>query len=81
MSENQRISDVFRGYKNGPLGKNALISGIIFLIFIDVFRGYRNENGFESCTPPWVFFTFFKLYKWYQMAQSNSYRKSLCIIL
>ena len=30
----------------------------------------------ESCsftrsnTPPWVFFTFFKLYKWYQIAQS-----------
>ena len=21
-------------------------------------------------TPPWVFFTFFKLYKWYQIAQS-----------
>ena len=24
-------------------------------------------------TPPWVFFTFFKLYKWYQIAQSISY--------
>ena len=24
----------------------------------------------KSNTPPWVFFTFFKLYKWYQIAQS-----------
>ena len=25
-----------------------------------------------SNTPPWVSFTFFKLYKWYQIAQSVS---------
>ena len=24
----------------------------------------------KSNTPPWVFFTFFKLYKWYQIAQN-----------
>ena len=24
-------------------------------------------------TPPWVFFTFFKLYKWYQIAQRITY--------
>ena len=24
----------------------------------------------KSNTPQWVFFTFFKLYKWYQIAQS-----------
>ena len=24
-------------------------------------------------TPPWVFFTFFKLYKWYQIAQRIAY--------
>ena len=23
-------------------------------------------------TPPWVFFTFFKLYEWYQIAQSTT---------
>ena len=23
----------------------------------------------KSNTPPWVFFTFLKLYKWYQIAQ------------
>ena len=27
----------------------------------------------NSNTPPWVFLTFFKLYKWYQIAQSVSY--------
>ena len=30
-------------------------------------------NSPKSNTPPWVFFTFFKLYKWYQIAQSVSY--------
>ena len=25
-------------------------------------------------TPPWVFFRFFKLYKWYQIAQRMTYR-------
>ena len=32
-------------------------------------------NFTKSETPPWVFFTFFKLYKWYQMTQrvSNTY--------
>ena len=27
-------------------------------------------NFTKSNTPPWVFFTFFKLYKWYQNAQN-----------
>ena len=27
----------------------------------------------KSNTSPWVFFTFLKLYKWYQIAQSVSY--------
>ena len=26
-------------------------------------------------TPPWVFFTFLKLYKWYQIAQRITYEK------
>ena len=25
----------------------------------------------KSNTPPWVLFTFFKLYKWYQIVQRN----------
>ena len=27
----------------------------------------------KSNTPPWVFLTFFKLYEWYQIAQSTTY--------
>ena len=28
------------------------------------------SNFTKSNSPPWVFFTFFKLYKWYQFAQN-----------
>ena len=31
-------------------------------------------NFTKSNTSPWVFFTFFKLHKWYQTVQSVSYR-------
>ena len=30
-------------------------------------------NFSKSNTPPWVFFTFFKLHEWYQIAQSTTY--------
>ena len=30
----------------------------------------------KSSTPPWVFFTFFKLYKWYQIMQNISYKRT-----
>ena len=29
-------------------------------------------NFTKSNTPPWVFFTFFKLYEWYQIVQSTN---------
>ena len=29
-------------------------------------------------TPPWVFFKFLKLYKWYQIAQRNTYVDNVC---
>ena len=32
-------------------------------------------NFTKSNTPPWVFFTFFKLYKWYQITQRITIRK------
>ena len=32
-------------------------------------------NFIKSNTPPLVFFTFFKLYKWYQIAQRITYRE------
>ena len=39
--------------------------------------------NFEACdfaegkTPPWVFFTFLKLYKWYQIAQNMTNWQSI----
>ena len=30
-------------------------------------------NFTKSNTPPWLFFTFLKLYKWYQIAQRITY--------
>ena len=32
-------------------------------------------NFIKSSTAPWVFFTLFKLYKWYQIAQSSTLDK------
>ena len=29
----------------------------------------------KSSTPTWMFFTFIKLYKWYQMAKSIHYKR------
>ena len=33
-------------------------------------------NFTKNNTPPWVFFIFFKLYKWHQIAQSISYENT-----
>ena len=38
-------------------------------------------NFTESKTTPWVFFTFFKLHKWYQIAQRISYMLAGSFIL
>ena len=32
-------------------------------------RPWRSVTFTKSNTPPWVFFTCFELYKWYQIAQ------------
>ena len=43
---------------------------------------WRNVNfskvaGFTKInTPPWLFFTFFKLYKWYRIAQRITYHST-----
>ena len=37
---------------------------------------FSKVAGFtKSNTPPWVFFTFLKLYEWHQIAQSTTYFK------
>ena len=42
--------------------------GVIFLVKFQT----SSCKFTKSITPPWVFFTFFKLYKFYQIAQSVS---------
>ena len=49
---------------------NALLDLVTFLQFRKREKHQWKTNGI---TLPWVFFTFFKLYKWHQTAQSVSY--------
>ena len=37
-------------------------------------------NFTKSNTPPWVFFTFFKLCKWCQIAQNITYSDETAVI-
>ena len=39
----------------------------------DQWRSVNFSNFNKINTPPWVFFTFFKLYKWHQIAQCITY--------
>ena len=41
------------------------------LLFVKLQAETRNFT--KSNTPPWVLFTFSKLYKWYQVAQRTTY--------
>ena len=36
---------------------------------MNIFWRLQAKDFTKSNTPPWVFFTFFKLHKWYQIAQ------------
>ena len=47
-------------------------SGVLLLVKLQVTK---------SNIPPWVFFTFFKLYKWYKIVQRITYRLSLYMVL
>ena len=43
--------------------------GVVFLVQLQA----SACNITKTITPPWVFFAFFKLHKWYQIAQSIVY--------
>ena len=43
--------------------------GVLILVKLQV----EACNFTKINTPPWVLFTFFKLYKWYQIAQRTTY--------
>ena len=42
--------------------------GVVLLVTLQT----KACNFIKSNTPPWVFFTFIKLYKWYQMAHASN---------
>ena len=42
-------------------------------------RSANFGNFTKINNPPWVFFTFFKLYKWYRIAQRISYYRCLSL--
>ena len=49
--------------------------GVILLVKLQV----EAYNCTKSNSPPWMFFTFLKLYKWYQIIQSITYVASQSI--
>ena len=52
----------------------AKLCSIVFTAFaVYMMRWLKPGNFTKINTPPWVFFTFCKLYKWYRMAQSVTY--------
>ena len=55
--------------------RNDLRKFVPFYNLENVKNTFQDEVcSFTKCnTPPWVFFTFFKLYKWYQVSQSITY--------
>ena len=57
-----------------------IINQCRFFYFYDRPR-YSKSLNFTKCnTPPWVFFMFFKLYKWYQIAQNITYARAISSI-
>ena len=45
--------------------------GVLLLVKLQALS--RLLDFTKSNSPPWVFFTLFKLYKWYQIAQRITY--------
>ena len=67
---------LFSFTKHEPVGVVGQIIPVsnLFTVFVLMFCAICYHlllacNITKSSTPPWVFFTFFKLYNWYQIAQ------------
>ena len=73
--------------------KEATSSGLLLNYYCDVLRDLVPFLQFKkhekhpwvfltkNNTPPWVVFTFFKLYKWYQTAQRITVCKQFLVII
>ena len=51
------------------------IFGVCYAIWCHLYnlKNVKACNFTKCYTPPWVFFAFFKLYKWYQIVQSITF--------
>ena len=49
---------------------------IVYLNIYKVWNFIFKYNVFKYNNAPWVFFTFFKLYEWYQIAQGITYNEN-----
>ena len=65
---NKTLSAIWYHLYNLKNVKNTL-EGVLLLVKLQAMAC----NFTKSNIPPWVFFTFFKLYTWYQTAQSITY--------
>ena len=67
-------------YENKWFIRDALRN---FVSFVQLKKREKHllRSRLKSNTPPWVFFTFFKLYKWYQIAQSITYSSLIAQLL
>ena len=52
---------------------NGLIHLVLYFVAKYMCDALRNLVHSKSNTPPWVFFTFFKLCKWYNIVQRITY--------
>ena len=65
--------------KDASSTENKLICDVLcdFVVFAQFKKRekhpWRSVTFSKSNTPPWVLFTFFKLYKWYQIEQNITY--------
>ena len=69
--QNFRICDALSGLVDLYNLKNVKNTHGGLLILVKLRASACNFTKIN--TPPWVFFTFFKLYKWYQIAQRTTY--------
>ena len=82
--------------ENAKLWRSVLMMRCMIWYHLKNFKNVKNTHGevslllkmqalvcnfTKSNTPPWVFFTFLKLHKWYQIVQSVCYPKFLSYIL
>ena len=69
------LSNTHSNHDSNKTYRLSIIISLLNILHVYVYNNGNNiSNNYEACnftksnTLPWVFFTFFKLYKWYQKA-------------